>query len=443
MQNRSDNLMLSNVCRQCNTSIVANADFCPLCGLSKPNEKTLTSKDKELFHCPPLIPAKLFFLETRIETDRSYGSVVISELAYYLNDFKNNQFFLFSFLSVIFGGSLLLLEIFFPLSFMLFWLGAVCGVFDLVIFFRTLNNVVRSKKLQHSVKGTPYSVHFKLETQIKKSLSSLQLLIFSCFEKLARLSDEKKLVYLDSFFSAISIILQKIQNLTEQSLKVVKIIWCNNLYSIIALKITNEEKIIAINNKIREAEAFIMRYVWLKKIPDIKTEIKDYVNNMHSKTDSENYSAGKEIIDKYYLSTFGPLSEPYSGDFEHTPYQLQYITRHFWHSQLPPFELASNELTKEYPQLIDFIEGIEQVRNLRNSLEEQMLLDCSREAISHINSDVIYDNITSLEADDIALYDNFYKHVDVPKFLACPEEFTKEVDKLKSHTRATRRRLGS
>lgn len=415
------NQLLKTFCRQCHSAIPAKATYCPSCGISRPNAANLNSLEKQYLVQLPMIPVKFHGMLETIDAKKSLAANIANEAANYLSNLQQNYLLLLAMLLTFAGGGMLMASMLFPLSFILFWTGMVYIGYDVVNFSRAATNSYLVKRLQHKTSASPYSVHFKLEAQIVQMLQSLQLIINSFFEHDWRNRGSESGTSIDSFLSATNTLTQRLKKFADLSFETISIIWRHNVYSIVAQNSPLQDKVIAISNKIREAEAIILRYQWLSQIDQINEQLKDFVSGKAEQ---------KAILDQFLLAQYGPIQEPYTGDLEHAPFEIPFKMRYFWHQQLPPFPISGTEILKNLPQAQPLFDSIEQVRKLKVKLEEQMLLDCVSSAISNVSS-----STAASEANEVKRFQLYSTYLDVPAFQPSEKDLNNKIDKLRAEMR--------
>jgi len=281
---------------------------------------------------------------------------------------------------------------------------------------------------------SPYSVHFRIEEQLAQMLQSLQMVINSFYETDWTRTETDQQTAVNNFVNAAATLTGRIKVYADLSLETAAIIWRNNVYAIAASNNSFQEKAIAIGNKIREAEAFILRYRWLVRLEQINQRLKEHIEQDATGTPGNNNQRRQDILAEFLISPYGPMAEPYSGGFHSVPFELPFIMRFFWHQQLPPFPLSGEELLQELPAVADFFESIQQVRKLKAKLEEQMVLDCASTAIDDI-SKLDKDQSTLLEAQQLQQFQLYAQYLDIPKFNPDSDELQNRIDKLKGQLR--------
>lgn len=439
MTDSNKNIFIKNFCRQCNAAVASKAMTCPLCGISRPHFSSLNSLEKEYLENAPMVPGKYHEMLDTVDPKLSLGKNIAREMRNYIANPSMAWMFLIAFTSLLFGGGMLMANAFFPLSFMLFWAAMVYLGYDGINFSRAVVTSFLVKRLQLQSGMSPYSVHFKIEGQLDKMLQSLQLVLNSFFDQNWKPGQTEANASSESFISAAKTITARIAKYARLSLDTSSIIWRNNVYAIVAMNTDSQEKAIAIGNKIKEAEAMIFRYRWLIKLQEVNGILEDMVSGKGVEDAPDNVSSGQFVLNRFFLSPYGPMSEPYAGNFEHVPYEIPFRMRFFWHQQLPPFALSGEDLTQDYPELADLFESIQQVRKLKAKLEEQMILDCATNAISEVSA-LDKNNSAAIEAEQIKRFQLYSKFLDVPRFKPDSEELQKEVDRLRAEVRVA---LGS
>lgn len=400
-----------------------------MCGIARPNEDKLNPLEKDYLKHNPTIPAKYGDICNTIVPYKSLAANVKSEIVNYLREPDKSGFFLLSFIAVFFGSILLFLHTAFPLSFMMFWAGLVYLIYDAINFSRAVTVGYLVKRLQYRRGLSPYSAHFKIETQIEKMLDSLGVVVCSLFERQLENAGEELKSSSENFLKAATILTEQISKYAVVSINTMTILWRNSVYAIVASETDLQEKIVAIGNKIREAEAMILRHKWLLSLEGITEYMKSYIEGSIPDEFSDSASYGHAILSKFKISKFGPLAEPYAGNFSTLPFEIPFKSSYFWHQQLPPMPIENDDFVKDYKDAQELFESIKQVRKLKIKLEEQMVMDCASSAISNVS---ILDSGSSSAADAMEMlkYQLYSKYLDIPKFQPDSEEMQKQTDKL-------------
>jgi hypothetical protein len=422
--------LLKSTCRQCQAAIPAKANSCPLCGIARPNFDELNSLEKEYLNNNPLVPFKHQDMAESVDPGKSFVKNIVQEFCAYFSTFSESYLLIFSLFMLMLGGVALALEILFPLSFILFWASLVYIGFDSINFMRAITVTFLVKRLQQKIGLSPYSVLFKLEAQLSEMLESLQVVVTSLFERDWSSIDDVE-TSSESFLKAASILTDRIKQHARMSLETAAILWRNNVYAIMAMETSLSEKAVAIGNKIREAEALILRYSWLQKIDEINDRLESHVAHI-SVSKEANGEECKEILEKFHLTHFGPISEDLAANFQNVPFDIPFKGRFYWHQFLPPFPLEAEEFVAEFPVTEDLFESIAQVRKLKTKLEEQMVLDCATKAISSASDGAAS---ASFEAQELQRFQLYSKYLDVPKFNPDSEEVKDAVDKLSAEAK--------
>ncbi len=438
MNDSGKNFLIKTFCRQCHAAVSSNAKCCPMCGVARPNFENLNPLEKEYLQNPPMVPGKFHEMLETVDPKLSLGKNIAREIRNYLGNPAMAAMFLVAFIGTVSGGLMLLGNVLFPLSFMLFWASMVYLGYDSINFSRAVVTSYLVKRLQLKPGMSPYSVHFKFEKQIEKMLQSLQMIINSFFDQEMQHNPEAATTS-ENFVNAARTISEKLTRCARLSLDTAAIIWCNNVYAIVAMNTSSQEKAVAIGNKIKEAEAMIFRYRWLLRTREIGDILSAYAAGEKIEGAPENASYRQFVLDRFFLSPYGPMTEPFAGNFEHVPYEIPFKMRFFFHQQLPPFPLNAQEMAKEVPEAADLLESIEQVRKLKLKLEEQMVIDCATNAISEVSA-LEKANSAALEAEDLKRYQLYAKFLDIPRFQPDSQELQNEVDRLKAEVKVA---LGS
>ena len=369
-----------------------------------------------------------------VKPGKSLGKNIAVELHNYIAAPDQSWLFLLSILSIATGGGMMLMQIAFPLSFMFFWAGMVYAGFDAINFMRAVVVSFLVRRLQMKAGMSPYSVHFKIEDQLKQMLQSLQMVVNSFYETDWTRTETDRQQTIENFINATTTLTGRIKVYADLSLETAAIIWRNNVYAIVASTESFQEKAIAVGNKIREAEALILRYRWLVRLDQLNQRLKEHTEIDAIAAAANNSQLCQKILAEFLLSPYGPMAEPYSGGFASVPFELPFIMRFFWHQQLPPFPLSGEELLQELPAIADFFDSIQQVRKLKGKLEEQMILDCASAAIDDV-SKIDNEQTTMLEAQQLQQFQLYAKYLDVPKFNPDSDELQNRIDKLKGQLR--------
>ncbi len=422
------NYLLKCACRQCRASVSSTAHVCPLCGISRPVYDNLTPIEKEYLTRPPAIPAKYYYMPSNVNPRNNLAYNLTNEFKKYLADFSSSQNFYIASIVMFVSGFMVFSGIGFPISFFAFWPALLYIAYDFVSLFRAVTVSLLVSRLQMKGGTSPYSVHFKIEEQLGQMFSGLQMILTSFFDKnwLAMGHTEKMSV--DNFYQAIKTLTTRITKFAKISLETTGIIWRNNVYAIVAQdKVSFQDKIISINNKIREGEALILRYCWMLHLNTIADSLRSFVNDPNGQTQE---SFRREMIEGNQLGGHGPLYEPYQEGFQNVPIELSFKMRYFWHEQLMPAPLPSEEIIKKFPETREFFESIKQVRQLKDSLEQQMILDCATNALGNIGG--AGGDTTALEAADIKRYELYSQCLDIPKFQPDSDSLQNQIDRLNS-----------
>ncbi|MGM0600804.1 MAG: hypothetical protein ACQETH_13420 [Candidatus Rifleibacteriota bacterium] len=434
MDKRQKNYLITNFCRQCHAAVSSSASTCPVCGIARPNYDKLNSLEKQYLENLPMVPGKFHYMLDTIEPKNNLVTNIVKEFGNYMTDFSQSWPFFLALTTAVAGGIMLTANVLFPLSFILFWIALVYLGYDAVNFSRAILTSFLVKRLQLKTGMSPYSVHFKIEAQLEKMLQSLTLLINSFFDHDWKSADQSGSASSESFLSAIETIIKRIERYAKLSLSTTEIIWKNNVYAIVAMNTSSQEKVAAIGNKIKEAEAMLIRYRWLKSLGKISTLLNNFAAGERDPDAPDNASYRQYILNSFYLNEYGPLEEKCENNFEQVPYEIPFKMRVFWHQQLPPFPLDGEQLQEQFPETSDFFASIEQVKKLKAGLEEQMVLDYASNAISEI-SELEKAEKTDLEAKDLKNYELYSKYLEVPGFKPDEEELQRKVDRLKAEVR--------
>ncbi|MDD3000582.1 MAG: hypothetical protein PHF29_02390 [Candidatus Riflebacteria bacterium] len=421
------NYLLKSVCRQCQASVSSTSHVCPLCGISRPVFDNLTPIEKEYLNRAPAIPAKFYYMPSNVNPRGNLIVNLTSEFKRYLADFSSSQNFYIASLVMIICGTMVISGTGFPFSFIAFWPALLYIIYDFISLFRAVTVSLLVSRLQLRGGASPYSVHFKIEDQLGKMFSGLQMILTSFFDKNWLTMGQSEKMSFDNFYQAIKTLTTRIKKFARISLETTAIIWRNNVYAIVAQdKVSFQDKIVSINNKIREGEAIILRYCWMQHLDTIADSLKSFVYSPEEQTQE---AFRREMIEGNQLGGHGPLHEPYQEGFQNVPMELSFKMRYFWHEQLMPAPLPSEEIIKKYPETREFFESILQVRQLKESLEQQMILDCATNALGNIGGG---SDTTALEAADIKHYELYSQCLDIPKFQPDSDSLQNQIDRLNS-----------
>ncbi|MBF0498812.1 MAG: hypothetical protein HQM09_01660 [Candidatus Riflebacteria bacterium] len=400
----------------------------------RPKKEDLNALEQEFLLANPLVPQQFSGMCESVDPKNSLVENIRNELWQHLNTVFQNPYLGFSFLSVIFGGLFLFLHFAFPISFMLFWAGLVYVGYDSVVFLRAVFTAYLSKRLQMKIGLAPYSVHFKLENQLEELLESLRSITGSIFERDWTKSSPDLKRSSDSFLAAVKVLTERIRKYAIVSLETASIIWRNNVYAILSMDSTPEDKVFAIASKIREAEALLIRFRWLMTIGEIHDLLQEFIEAPNTKETKVSTSYGSSVLEKFHLTHFGPVAEPLAANFENVPLDLPFKGRSYWLQRLPPFPLEDDGLISKFPQAQGLFESLGQVRLLKSHLEDQMVLNCVEKAVSNVAA--LEDGYpATLEAKELLRDSIFAQYLDVPKFRLDSEKVQEEVDKLVAEAR--------
>ena len=425
--------MLNTYCRRCHAAIISTAQTCPLCGLTRPNPKSLTDTEKYYLANPPNIPARFEKMVSFVSSVKSFVGQITGLYSVYLRSSKDSDkhqnalwgiavsivFFTISSLSHV--PAFMHIGIMF-LIFSLFYL-----VYDFNLFFKSAYATYVINSLQIQGGTSPYSVHFKIETVIQNTLKSLQSLLYAFYDKpWEELAKDTDIVEAgNSFILATQAITAKLKKYANLSLETITLLWRNNVYAITSLSnLSNDEKITHLNLKIIEARAVVLRYLWLRQLDLAYEFLEAHLKGESGRTTDEDRSY---VIEGMQLGLMGPLTEPYNGNLESVPFELPFVMRYYWHQQLKPTAFPADEIKAQYPETSDLFESIEQVQNLIKKIEEQKVMEIAENAVK--NDFKTETEITS-EANQIKRFQLYSDYLDIPKFKPNDEELLKLVDRL-------------
>lgn len=407
-----------------------------MCGLIRPQESELNALEKEYLRTNPLMPVQYLEMVDSIDVHRNLGGNIKTELANHLGNVGENLFLWISLLSVFFGGGFLLLHILFPLSFIVFWAGLAYVGYDSIIFLRAVTTAYLMKSLQMKRGLAPYSVHFKMEKQLEQLLESLRSVTSSIFERDWTKSSPELRKSAESFQAAVKVLTERIRKYALVALQTSSIIWRNNVYAILAMDTTPEEKALAIGNKIREGEALLLRFRWLVTMGQLPERLKEYFAEAGTRAQHDSACLGTSILEQFHLTPFGPVAEDCITNFEDVPLNIPFKGRMHWHRALPPFPLEDDGFMSTFPQAQDLFDSLKQVRQLKSHLEDQMVLNCVAKAISEAST--LESGYTApLEGQEIVRDSAYAQYLDIPKFRPDSQEVQEEVDKLVANARVS------
>ena len=429
------NILLKTCCRQCRASLRPGAENCPLCGLAQPNYEELNALEKEYLQTNPLIPAKHQGMCETIDPRRSLATNMASELGLYLGSIMQHPFLLASLLAVFIGGLMMLGNAAFPLSFILFWAGMVYLGYDAVVFLRGVTTAHLMKRLQMKRGLAPYEVHFKLEKQLEKLLENVRSMATSIFSRDWSKAGGGQSTPGESYLTAIRVMTERIAKNALVSLETAAVIWRNQVYAIVAMDSSPEDKALAIGNKIREAEALLLRFKWLCGLRGLPEILQEFIAAGGAKEPVGSTPYGTAILEQFHLTRFGPIEEAIDTSFEHVPYDIGFKGRFYWHKRLPPFALEDDGSFGDSRQVRDFFESLQQVIRLKAHLEDQMALNCVSSALA---STSLLDD-AAREARDVV--DNpAAQYLELPSFRPDSREVQEQADRLAAEARVA---LGS
>ena len=430
--------MMNHYCRRCHAAVVSTALTCPLCGLSRPVYDNLSEIEKHYLSSPPSIPKRFQSMVGNVDYKKplilQYGRLY----ANYISNSADSMLHRCALIGILMGVALNMISLafqiplFMRMGLSLYVIAGIYLVYDAFSFLKASYAAGMLSKVQAQGGTSPYSVHFKVENVLSGTLKNLQTLLYTFYDKPWEVLAQQQDITLagDAFVQACKAITGKINKFAGISLETLSLLWRNNVYGITSLsEITTEEKIENLNLKIREAEAFILRYCWLKQLSFTHEFLESHLNgNSGRSTDDDR----KYVIDGMQLSTMGPLSEPYYGNFETLPYELPFIMRYYWHQQLMPGQLPAEEIINQYPETSEIFESINQVRNLLVKLEEQKLIDSATASVSNYSG--TEHEITS-EASQIKRFQLYSQYLDIPKFQPSDADLLNRVDQLNAQIR--------
>lgn len=428
------NILLRSSCRQCKAALASDSHYCPLCGLARPVKENLTNLEKEYLENNPLVPLKHSGMCETVSAHMSFYRNILREAHNYLTDPAHSYLLYLAVFASVFGGFMLLYQLVFPLSFILFWLGLVYMGYDSVTFIRSITLTFLIKRLQTHKSVSPYTLQFKIEKQLEKMLDSLRVVVTSFFERKWSKADPDAITSSESFLKAVRILTGRIKKYAEISLHNSALIWRNNVYAIVAMNSPLQEKARALGNKIREAEALLLRFRWLSTLEELNATMLEHMDKEPSDEGLRSSSALQSLLERYHLTFSGPVAEEFTAGFENLPFEIPFKARFYWLRELPPFHLEPKEFLKKYPQSRELFESIDQVRKLKVKLEDQMVLNCASQAVSDIS--LLEDGLpAAIDARDTLKNQLFTNFLDIPDFKTDSQEITDEVERLTAEAR--------
>lgn len=425
--------MLNTYCRRCHAAIVSNAHVCPLCGLSRPNSSNLSDNEKDFLANPPVINENFQCIDPAVNAKKPFLFLLPDIYLKYFDSKKEAKKHRISLFFTAISAMMLMASIWLESSFfisffiMILIFSGSYLVFDTFLLLRAANIKYKACALNYQGGTSPYAVHFKVETVIQNTLKSLQTLLYAFYEKpwedLANETDVKKQG--DSYILAAKALTAKLKKFAGVSLETLTLLWRNNVYAITSFpNVSYEDKITHLNLKLMEAKALILRYCWFRQLEQAHEFLESHLNGKSGRTTDEDRNY---VIEGMQLGLYGPLTEPYRGNYDTVPYELPFIMRYYWHQQLPPNSFPEDEIKNKYPETCELFESMGQVRNLISKLEEQKILSMAENAVSH---DYKTESEITTEADQIKKFQLYSDYLDIPKFQPNDDELLKQVDRL-------------
>jgi len=400
-----------------------------MCGLIKPNVNELHDIEKNFLQTQPLLPMQHNEMWETVNPEKNLVYNVLEEFLRYLSNLPGNPLLVAALVFATLGGLFLLLHQAFPLSFILFWLGVLYISYDHVVFFRAVTTAYLMKRLTSHRRLTAYGVHFRLEQQIDTQLRNLRSIACSILERDWSKSSPELQNSAESFVTAARVITTRLRANAVVSLETAALVWRNNVYAILAGSQTHQEKALAISGKCREAEALLLRFLWLVQLPELHKVLREFIAAPGDKDSKNPYSTAGRILEQYHLAASGPVPEVLLCNFQNAPFEMPFKGRTFWHNRLPPFPLEDETIFSAYPKTRDLLDSLKQVRQLKSHLEEQMAIDCVTRTVSDA-APLEQGYSASMEAKELsrnALYSDF---LDIPKFRPDGREMEDAVDRL-------------
>ena len=425
--------MASETCRRCGAAQPLKTDSCPLCGLVNPRPSDLTHGERQFVQNNPELPPEYSEYSSLIEAHQPLTVNLGEGIRNLLNDPETAPLLWAAVGAIILGiGAWALIPAIW-VSFLLFWPALLFLLWQFFFMARSVAFVHKYKRLRRTRALAPYSVHFRMEKQIRELLTGLHTLTRSVLDRDWHSSGTELNNSAESFMTAARVIIDRLGACAAPSLEITRIIWQNNVYALLGSDMDPQEKAAAIGAKCREAEALLLRYRWLVTLPALLTELETHIQNSrtHGGTDPIKTS---EILDRYHLQAFGPMEEGVRETFDRTPSDLLFMGRQYWIHRLAPMPLEENETFQGNPAAKAFFQSLKLVRPLRTQLAEQMALNTASLALSAV-SPLEGGMPTSAEARSV-IRDAHPSHlVNIPEFKPDSSRLNAEVDRLVSEAR--------
>lgn len=418
-------------CRVCNAAVSKFASACPLCGVARPVYESLLPIEKKYIDVPPIISGKFYYMLKSVNGLKDYGYNFFKEAANYFASPTLCFPLYLSLCGIVASLYLIATGTTTALPILLLMVSFGYAIMDLYDFVSSVTKALITVRLQVKGGASPYSVHFKIEEQLDQMLKTLSKLLYTFLETKPAYTTPMEQKAAESVLSAIKAITARIKKYAKISLETTHIIWRNNVYSLASDdKPETTEKELYINNKIREGEALILRYCWLNHLDTISDSIRNYLKSPDETVDFSSFK--REIIEDNKLSTHGPLNEKFKTDYQSLPHELPFKMRYHMLEQLMPVDLPKENIIELFPDTKKFFESIAQVREMKNTVEQQAMIDKTAKVLSGIKSD---NGMLSMEADDVKNTDTFSNFLDFSSFATNDDELQNQIDRLNAQLR--------
>jgi len=425
--------MSAEVCRRCGAALPLKTDACPLCGVVDPRSSDLSYGERQFSQNNPEIPSEFSEYTSMIEANQSLVSNLGEGVRHLLNNPDIAPLIWGAVASAILGIGAWVFVPAIWVSFFLFFPALLFLAVQFALMMRAVFFVHRYKRLRRTRSLAPYSVHFRMERQIRELLGGLHTLVRSVLDRDWRSSGTELNSSAESFMTAARVIVDRLRACATPSLEMTRIIWQNNVYAILASEMNPQEKAAAIGAKCREGEALLLRYRWLITLPALLAEMEQHIQTSRQVGGSDPIKTS-EVLDRYHLQPFGPMEEGVRETFDRTPADLLFTGRQYWIHRLPPMALEEDESYGSSTAAKAFFKSLKLVRPMRHSLEEQMALNTAAMALSTVSP--LEGGIpASAEARAISREGQLSHLVNIPEFKPDAGRLNTEVDRLVAEAR--------
>lgn len=425
--------MAGEICRRCGAALPLKSDSCPLCGLVNPRQSDLSYGERQFAQNNPELPHEFSEIAPLVEAHQSLPANLGEGVRHLLNSPDIAPLIWGAIAGAILGVGA---WVFIPalwVSFLLFVPAVLFLAVHFAMMFRSVLFVHRYKKLRRTRSLAPYSVHFRMEKQIRELLAGLHTLVRSVLDRDWRKSGSELNSSAESFMTAARVIVDRLRACAAPSLEMTRIIWQNNVYALLGSAMDPQEKAAAIGAKCREGEALLMRYRWLITLPALLTEMEQHIQASRSTGGSDPIKTS-EILDRYHLQPFGPMEEGVRETFDRTPADLLFMGRQYWIHRLPPMLLEDDGTFGTGEAVKTFFKALRLVRPMRTQLEEQMALNTAAMALSAV-SPLEGGLPASSEARQLVRENHPSTLVNIPEFKPDAGRLNAEVDRLVAEAR--------